>query len=106
MNLLPFEVSLRNMFHQIYQYIDTKRLFCHLLPPPDCGAGPLPFRRMDKRALTCVLATAALSLCAYERFLRLSCLKAGRFLLARPLIAVPTGEAALLQGAGKTFEQT
>ena len=26
--------------------------------------------------------------------------------MARPLFAVPSGEAALLQGAGKTFEQT
>src|SRR6185437_6584563 len=42
----------------------------------------------------------------YGEFLRLSRLQAGRFLLARPLFAVPTGEAARLQGAGKTFGQT
>ena len=41
-----------------------------------------------------------------DTVLRLSRLQAGRFLLARPLFAVPSGEAALLQGAGKTFGQT
>src|SRR5215813_9013157 len=40
----------------------------------------------------------------HEEFgiLRRSRLQAGRFLLARRLFAVPTGEAARLQGAGKT----